>query len=294
MKKLTLILLAFLLISASLFAQQPTSSAHLLGKFSQQDLSKAPYSEWFDSGYEAYEPNAEIIERLKTKDLKNYNIEIFLGTWCGDSRREVPKFLKILDEIDFPNKKLTIIGVDTGKNYKQSPSNEERDKSIYRVPTFIVYQGGVEKGRIVEYPVFSLERDLLKILEAEPYTANYYSFPFLTNWQQEGILSDKNIDVRGLANQIRDKVNTASELNAAGYVFLGRGELEEAINTFRLNVVLFPEEANGYDSLGEAYMTADHNDKALAAYEQALALAPENEHIKETVEKLKALTENEQ
>ncbi len=291
MKKTALLSLASFLISTGVFAQQPESRNHLLGEIHKKELSKTPYSEWYDSGYKAYNPNPKIVEKLKDQDLKNYHIEIFLGSWCGDSRREMPRFLKILDEINFPAKKVVIIGVDTGENYKQSPGREERGKAIYRVATFIIYQEGVEKGRIVEYPVFSLERDLLKILEQEPYTPNYYSFPVLTEWQQQGILSDTNIDARGLANQIRSKVSSASELNSAGYVFLARGDLEEAINTFRINVILFPEEANPYDSLGEAYMAAGRNDKALMAYEYAQGLAPENEHIKGMITKLKTLAE---
>lgn len=289
MKKTTLLFLASFLSSIALFGQQSESIAHLLGKVSKKELSKAPYSEWYDSGYKAYDPNAEIVLKLKDQDFRNCNIEIFFGSWCGDSRREMPRFLRILDEINFPANRVTLIGVDRGENYKQSPDHEEQGKAIYRVATFIIYQAGVEKGRIVEYPVFSLERDLLKILEQEPYTPNYFSFPSLTNWQQQGILSDTNIDARGLANQIRSKVSSASELNAAGYVFLARGELEEAINTFRINVSLFPQEANSYDSLGEAYMAAGRNDKALLAYEYARELAPENEHIKGMITKLKTL-----
>ncbi|MBP8114644.1 MAG: hypothetical protein KAY50_04750 [Chitinophagaceae bacterium] len=89
----------------------------------------------------------------------------------------MPRFLQVLNSISFSEKKLTIIGVGSGDTlYKQSPSHQEKDKGIIRVPTFIVYKNGVEVNRITEYPVLSLEKDLLQILTNQSYTPNYHSF----------------------------------------------------------------------------------------------------------------------
>jgi hypothetical protein len=46
------------------------------------------------------------------------------------------------------------------------------------------------------------------------------------------------------------------ELNTLGYELLGAGRVAEAVEIFKLNVEMFPEAFNAYDSLGEAYAAA--------------------------------------
>ena len=84
-----------------------------------------------------------------------------MGTWCPDSRREVPRFMKILDAWNFSPGMLTFIGVDNGK---LSPIGEYDQLEIQRVPTFIIYKNNIEAGRIIENPVTSLEQDMVNIL----------------------------------------------------------------------------------------------------------------------------------
>ena len=52
--------------------------------------------------------------------------------------------------------------------------HEEAGRNIVRVPTIIVEQKGAEIGRIIEFPVTSLEKDLLTILRKEKYQPNYH------------------------------------------------------------------------------------------------------------------------
>lgn len=65
-------------------------------------------------------------------------------------------------------------------------------------------------------------------------------------------------------------------LNRLGYKLLGGEHLEEAIAIFQLNVEAYPEAANTYDSLGEAYMRNGDAELAIANYERSLELDPEN------------------
>ncbi len=58
--------------------------------------------------------------------------------------------------------------------YKKSPQHEEAGKNIVRVPTIIIEQKGTELGRIIEFPITSLEKDLLSILRKEKYQPNYH------------------------------------------------------------------------------------------------------------------------
>ena len=140
------------------FSEQST---WLLGYFNQLQLSKPPHSEWFVKGFNEYQANQEVIGKLTVISKNDLSIKIVMGTWCPDSRREVPRFMKILDSWKFPAEKIIFIGVD---NAKLSPIGEYDKLDIQRVPTFIIYKNNVEAGRIIENPVTSLEQDMLNIL----------------------------------------------------------------------------------------------------------------------------------
>jgi hypothetical protein len=97
-----------------------------------------------------------------------------MGTWCGDSRREVPRLLKMLDCCGFPMDQLQLIMVSNHSDmYKKSPGREEAGRNIIRVPTLIVESNDQEVGRLVEYPVITLEKDLLAILRQDHYVPRY-------------------------------------------------------------------------------------------------------------------------
>jgi tetratricopeptide (TPR) repeat protein len=65
-------------------------------------------------------------------------------------------------------------------------------------------------------------------------------------------------------------------INQMGYQFLGVEKPEEAIATFKANVERYPNSANVYDSLGEAYEKTGHLDWATPQYEKAQALGKQN------------------
>jgi thiol-disulfide isomerase/thioredoxin len=133
----------------------------LLGYFSRDRLIQKPYSEWFVKGYNDYQVNSGAINKLLDITKDNLKIKIVMGTWCPDSRREVPKFMRILDIWKFPVSQVSFIGVD---NAKFSPVAEYSTLNIQRVPTFIIYKNNIEAGRIIENPVTSLEQDMVNIL----------------------------------------------------------------------------------------------------------------------------------
>ena len=76
-------------------------------------------------------------------------------------------------------------------------------------------------------------------------------------------------------------------LNAVGYDFLRDGKTDEAIRLFQRNVEEYPESANVWDSLGEAYAAAGKKDLAIENYEKSLELDPKNENAKERLKKLR-------
>jgi beta-lactamase regulating signal transducer with metallopeptidase domain len=77
-----------------------------------------------------------------------------------------------------------------------------------------------------------------------------------------------------------------SEFNTLGYVLLYGDKTKEAIEVFDLNVKMYPESWNTYDSLGEGYLVAGKLDKARKYYEKSIAMNPENENGREMLAKI--------
>jgi glyoxylase-like metal-dependent hydrolase (beta-lactamase superfamily II) len=78
-----------------------------------------------------------------------------------------------------------------------------------------------------------------------------------------------------------------AEINGYGYVFLQRDMVDEAVELFRINVELFPDSWNCYDSLGEALLRAGETDEAVAMYETSLELNPENDNGREVLARIR-------
>lgn len=62
------------------------------------------------------------------------------------------------------------------------------------------------------------------------------------------------------------------EINRFGYQLLRAGRTDDALAIFRLNVELFPEAWNAWDSLAEALAAAELRAEAMSAYQRSLAL----------------------
>lgn len=149
------------------------NQTYLVGQINIEGLSSNSYKSWYSNNHNAYQVDTKIISSIKT-ELSQHKILIFMGTWCGDSKRETPRFIKILEAADFPMENLKIVAVDRRKDfYKKSPAGEEWGLSIKRVPTFIFYKDGKETNRIIESPIVSLEADIKAIVTETEYTPNY-------------------------------------------------------------------------------------------------------------------------
>ncbi len=119
------------------------------------------YAKWFDTGYVNYKPQEEYLSQLR-KMKGNVSILVVYGTWCSDSRREVPRFWKVIDSCQFPPDSITMIAVD---RTMLMPEGIKARYNITNVPTFIISFRGMETGRIIESPKKSLEEDLVDWLE---------------------------------------------------------------------------------------------------------------------------------
>lgn len=74
-------------------------------------------------------------------------------------------------------------------------------------------------------------------------------------------------------------------LNLLAYQRMQDADLAQAITLFQLNTEAYPDSANVYDSLGDAYVAAGQNELALAATRKALELLPgvANQQFREAI-----------
>jgi hypothetical protein len=89
------------------------------------------------------------------------------------------------------------------------------------------------------------------------------------------------------ANPQRRFVSTETPINQFGYTLLGAKRVDEAIEVFKLNVEFYPDSANVYDSLGDAYQAAGKKEEAIKAYEKALSIDPGYASSLENLRRLK-------
>lgn len=130
----------------------------LVGPTTREKVEAAP--EWVQAEVDA-KPDAGVAQGLGTVE-PGAEVTVFLGTWCGDSRREVPRFWKALDTeggaVPF---QIHYVGVD---HDKKQPADLLKENDVRYLPTFIVRRGGHEVGRIVESSPHGVEQDLLALL----------------------------------------------------------------------------------------------------------------------------------
>lgn len=119
------------------------------------------YPEW-KQVEEEYLTSSEIINQIN-ENIDSISVDIFIGTWCGDSKREVPAFFKIIDTVEITDKiNINIWAVDRNKKLDNGLTKKY---NIEYVPTFIFFKANQEIGRIVEMPDDLLEEDILSIVE---------------------------------------------------------------------------------------------------------------------------------
>jgi len=171
MKRIFIYCLFIVINMSSTFAQEfnkkyfdkKVGSEILIDQCNRDGLKEGTFGVAFNFQYAEYNSDIYTIGKLKNH-LENISIKLVFGSWCSDSEIQVPRFIKVLDEIDFDDANLTIIAVD---RLKESRDLNIDDLKIKYVPTFIIYKNNNEIGRIVESPKISLEMDLLKILQKE-------------------------------------------------------------------------------------------------------------------------------
>jgi len=288
------ILPILLLAQSSTSYQNDRGDIHLLGNIDREDLNQKPYQTWFDSIYQDYKVDNQALKELDKRYRKDIQVKIFLGTWCGDSKREVSRFFKILDHSALKTAQVELVCLDNRREaYKQGPHGEEKGLNIHRVPTFIFYDNDQEIGRIVEYPVTSLEMEMAQIYAGIPAKPNYR----LANQMGQLFKEKTAVEVDTFLNQhlqaLNRLVSSEYELTTYGFVLLAADKLEKAKIVFDFNTKLFPESGYAMYGLGRAFMANQEITQATECFFKAMELGGENGYSKRRIKELIAVRENE-
>ena len=118
------------------------------------------YPGWEQLRAQDYTPDGAAVADIK-EQCRDVDALLFVASWCPDSKRDVPRLFKILDQAGFPELRVTMHALD---RTKKDAAGLTVQWNVERVPTFIFLRGGKEIGRIVERPKATLESDMLQIL----------------------------------------------------------------------------------------------------------------------------------
>ncbi len=260
----------------------------LVGPLTRTDLKTPPFAEWFERQYAEYEPNAANLEKLRGP-LGGLSIEAYLGTWCGDSRRQIPRLVRLLDAAGFDEKRLTLVGLsDRAMEFKHAPGRPEARRLVHRTPTVVILRDGVELGRIVETPFLTLESDLVAILEGRGAIPRYGAEAYVHRLFTEFPTAEAEKALVTAEAVIAKLGDPGSLGHYAEYDLLRNGRASGAKAVLDLHLKLDPKSVSGHLLMSEALEALGRREEALSAAERALALEPANVRAIRAAAKLRA------
>ncbi len=254
----------------------------LLGETSREVLEQFPFSDWFLSNYRNYD-----VDSTRLKQIDFDSITVFYGSWCGDSKREVPHFLKVLDAFKYPNEKVRLIALGNQHGlYKKSPEQMEVGKYIHRVPVFIFYKEGKEHNRIVESPKMSIEKDILQIQQSNTYFPKYR----VANELFSRIYENREFEIKEHTNidSLRQLTENVYELSTLARVLFTDFKIIESQRIYELNVRLYPDELASNFYLAMFWKRTGNYKAAFSLIEKCYEIAPENKIVTSEFESLKS------
>ena len=83
-----------------------------------------------------------------------------------------------------------------------------------------------------------------------------------------------------------DEAISENSLNRKGYNLIAENNIELAKGIFKVNMQLYPESANVYDSYAEACMLNKEFEPAIKNYQKSLELNPQNQHAQNMIDKM--------
>jgi hypothetical protein len=140
--------------------REKDGSKMLLGTSAKSDLMNDKAFSWFREGYSTYQPDARAVSTIRSQ-AQTLHIEVFGGTWCSDTHDLLPGFYKGMDAAGLTDSQITLHLVN---REKKTPDGSAEKYHITNVPTFIIFKGDKQLGKIVESPKTTVEGDIAAIL----------------------------------------------------------------------------------------------------------------------------------
>lgn len=247
---------------------------HYWGTIEVADLQQEGFQDWYNKSMENYIPEDD--EQVKSA-MKEVDVLIYLGTWCGDSKNWVPKFIKKWESMGLPLNRIKMVAVhNQDELYKQAPDKSEVRHHLHRVPTFVFTKNDKEIGRIVESPVNSLDTDIAQIALGIPSTPNYKAVSFIDKWLQEEGIDSISLKGTEIYRKIYRLVSYPGELNTYAKKLYYDGKKELAIEILEINTYIFRYEPFVHNNLGKYYMKEGKNELARKCFVKSLQLDLEN------------------
>ena len=274
--------------SARLETSAPKSEdGVLVGPLTRADLQASPFADWFQSRYKDYRTTPAEIEQLRGR-LANVSIEAYFGTWCGDSRRQIPRLLRVLDDAGFDERRLSLYGLSNQANqFKQSPGRQEAKRRIHRTPTIVLVRDGKEIGRVVETPEGTLEADVLRIVNGQGPAPKYGAEALVNDIFIDTPASGFEAALQAATPAIEARSDPDSLWHYAEFDLLRNGRPAEARAVLELHLKSHPRSVQGHVLMGEALSALGRKAEALASVERALAIEPNNGRAKSLAESLR-------
>ena len=133
---------------------------------SEDSLQKAnaeKFKQTIASECSSYHPDKTVLNELKGRWSDSLSVKVIGGNWCSDTRRELPRLCKVLDDVGAKSDLFGYYKVDRDKRAVQQDFAAEQ--TVTRVPTVFVFKNGNLLGQIVETPTKSWEKDLLELVK---------------------------------------------------------------------------------------------------------------------------------
>lgn len=150
-----ILILTFFIVPFTLSSQQTID----IGLIEDNKMEAFYNLIWFSKKYNGFTPTVSLNGNL-AENLRQSEFFVFMGTWCHDTKMFLPKFFKLLDSMNISKDQITLYNVDKKKRRPRAPI---KNYGIKYLPTIIFIKDGMEIGRIVEFPFFSMEEDISKM-----------------------------------------------------------------------------------------------------------------------------------